>query len=167
MGGDSRIIKVGPNKVGLRGLDQAVEEMAADWAARPDEEIGMELARRMQKLNYIPDAALDKYAKALAGHFRRETGSAPSGDGAPDSGVLEIRVLGRGCAQCTRLTQSAMEAVAQLGLAADVEHVTDIKEIASYGVVGSPALLIGKKAVAVGHVPPKERIIKWLEQYTN
>ncbi len=167
MGDDSRIIKVGQNKVGLRGLDQAVAEMTAEWASRPDGEIGMELARRMQKQNYISDAALDKYAKALAGHFRRETGSATIGDSATESGALEIRVLGIGCSQCTRLTQLAMEAVAQLGLPADVEHIIDVKQIASYGVIGSPALLIAGKAVAVGHVPSKERIIKWLEQYTN
>lgn len=164
MASETRMIKVGMNKIGLRGLDEAVEEMAADWQQRPDGEIGLELARRMQKLNYIPDAALEKYATALSRHFRRETGSAPSGESAPEGGALEIRILGMGCAQCTRLTQLALDAVSELGVAADVEHVTDLKEIASYGVVGSPALLIGKKAVAVGHVPPKERIIKWIEQ---
>jgi predicted DsbA family dithiol-disulfide isomerase len=43
-----------------------------------------------------------------------------------------------------------------------VDHVTDIKEIARYGIMGSPALLINGKAVAVGSVPPRERIKKWL-----
>lgn len=167
MADDSRIIKVGMNKVGLRGLDQAVEEMNPGWVGHSDEEIGLELARRMQALNYIPDPALGKYAKALVKHFRRETSGAQAADAADENGVLEIRILGMGCAQCTRLTELAMNAVAELGVSADVEHVTDINAIASYGVVGSPALLIGKKVVAVGHVPPKERIIKWLEEYVK
>ena len=55
-----------------------------------------------------------------------------------------------------------MEVLTELKLPAGVDHVTDIKEIARYGIIGSPALLINGKAVAVGSVPPRERIKKWL-----
>lgn len=41
---------------------------------------------------------------------------------------------------------------------ADIEHVTDLKEIGSYGVMGSPALIINGKVMAVGNMPPKSQL---------
>ena len=57
-----------------------------------------------------------------------------------------------------------MEALSELQLPADVEHVRDIKEIGRMGIMGTPALMIGGKVMAVGSVPPKEKIIDWLKQ---
>jgi len=52
----------------------------------------------------------------------------------------------------------------QLDLAADLEHVRDIKEIGKYGVMGMPALLINGKVLSVGRVPPKAKLKEWLEE---
>ncbi|MCP4665329.1 MAG: thioredoxin family protein [Deltaproteobacteria bacterium] len=77
---------------------------------------------------------------------------------------MEIKVLGPGCVQCDGLERSVMEAMAELDLAGDLEHVRDVKEIGTYGVMGTPALIINGTVKAVGRVPPKERIKRWLEE---
>ncbi len=51
-----------------------------------------------------------------------------------------------------------MEVLNELNLTADLEHVTDVKKIAAYGIMGSPALLINGKVVSVGQVPSKKQI---------
>jgi len=47
-------------------------------------------------------------------------------------------------------------------LAADFDHEQDIKEIARYGVMGTPALVINGQVKSVGRVPPRDQIKKWL-----
>ena len=49
-------------------------------------------------------------------------------------------------------------------MAADLEHVTDIAQIGSYGVMGTPALVINREVKAVGSVPPKPKLKKWLQE---
>ncbi|ADK85630.1 conserved hypothetical protein [Desulfarculus baarsii DSM 2075] len=158
---DVRLIGIDGRQVGLRGLDQAVSEMADDWAARSDAEVGAELLRRLSPINYIPARARQAHERALAAHFRRALGGQVGQSGAPG---LEVRILGLGCAQCHRLTQLAMRAAAELGLAADVEHVDDLRRIGQFGVIGAPALVINGRAVWVGSVPPYEKIKQWLAQ---
>jgi hypothetical protein len=55
-----------------------------------------------------------------------------------------------------------MEVLTELRMAAGVDHVTDMKEIARYRVMGSPALVINGRIVAVGSVPPGDKIKRWL-----
>jgi small redox-active disulfide protein 2 len=54
------------------------------------------------------------------------------------------------------------EAVAEAGVNADVEKVTDLVEISKYGVFGTPAVVIDGEVKSVGKVPPTEEIKKWL-----
>jgi hypothetical protein len=54
-----------------------------------------------------------------------------------------------------------------MNIAAGLRHVSDIKEIARYKLLGSPALVINNKVVSVGEVPPKSKIREWIiEAYT-
>ena len=55
-------------------------------------------------------------------------------------------------------------AMAEMNLPADIEHVTDISEISSYGVMGTPALIINGEIKAVGSVPPKVKLKEWLRK---
>jgi small redox-active disulfide protein 2 len=77
---------------------------------------------------------------------------------------LEIKVLGPGCDQCDRLEKELMEALAEMDLSADLEHVRDLKEIGRYGVMGTPAVIINGKVKCVGSVPHREKIIQWLKE---
>ncbi len=63
-----------------------------------------------------------------------------------------IKILGSGCKKCMELEKNVRFALEELQLEAKVEHVTDFAEIASYGVMTTPALVMDKEVVAYGKV---------------
>jgi small redox-active disulfide protein 2 len=69
-----------------------------------------------------------------------------------------IKVLGSGCANCRKLEERAVEAATRLGLTAPVEKVTDFGDIASYGVMSTPALVIDEQVVMSGRVPTVDEL---------
>jgi small redox-active disulfide protein 2 len=71
---------------------------------------------------------------------------------------MDIKILGSGCTKCQNLERAAHDAVEQLGLEADFEKVTDPGEIASWGVMATPALVIDDEVVLSGRVPNVEDI---------
>jgi hypothetical protein len=152
-------INVAHFSVSIIGIKQLMEEMASAYAEKPDDEVRSLMLDRMGQDNYIPGTAREEYGRAFVREFRKFLGQ-PYTDDAPKG--LDVKVLGAGCNQCRQLTQMIMEVLTELNLPAGVDHVTDMKEIARYGIMGSPALLINGKAVAVGSVPPRDRIKKWL-----
>lgn len=66
---------------------------------------------------------------------------------------MNIKVLGSGCTNCHTLEERAIEALGLLGLEAAVEKVTNIGDIASYGVMSTPALVVDEQVVLSGRVP--------------
>ena len=156
-------IRINQRNVGVIGLKKVMEDMAAVHADKPDAEIEAELVKRLSKANYIPDGAKAAYGKALLREFNRFLGRPFEED---TLGGLEIKVLGPGCARCDQLEQDVMEVAAEMNLLAAVDHVRDIKEIASYGVMGTPALIINGKVTSVGTVPTKEQIKAWLSEFS-
>ncbi len=77
---------------------------------------------------------------------------------------MEIKVLGPGCAKCSQTEKIVKEAVAESGVAATVEKVSDLKQIARYGVFVTPAVVIGDEVKCSGKVPGKEDVISWLKK---
>jgi small redox-active disulfide protein 2 len=77
---------------------------------------------------------------------------------------MDIKVLGPGCAKCEMTKKNVEEAVAEAGVDADVEKVTDLMEISKYGVFGTPAVVIDGEVKSVGKVPPTEEIKTWLDK---
>ncbi len=152
-------IKVGTFAVSIIGIKQLMEGMAETHAGKADDEIRSFMLDRLGQGNYIPSSAIEDYGKAFGREFRKFLGQ-PYTEDAPVG--IDIKVLGAGCNQCHSLTRMIMEVLTEINLPAGVDHVTDIKEIARYGIMGSPALLINGKAVSVGSVPPRDRIKKWL-----
>jgi small redox-active disulfide protein 2 len=75
---------------------------------------------------------------------------------------LEIKVLGPGCPKCQQTEKVVKEAVAEAGISAEVEKVTDMMKIAGYGVFGTPAVVINGEVKSVGKIPKKDEIKKWL-----
>ena len=75
---------------------------------------------------------------------------------------MKIKILGVGCAKCKEAEKLAREAVVEAGIEADVEHVTDFKEIAGYGVFSTPAVVLDDKVMCVGKIPKKAEILTWL-----
>jgi small redox-active disulfide protein 2 len=161
MADDSRQIWVGEDKISIRGLNKAIEEIARSHAERTDEEIQEALLERLSERNYIASCATREYGEAFLREFRKFLGQ-PYEEAF--GGSLRIVVLGPGCSECNRLEQTVKQVLNEMKLAASVEHVTDVKEIASYGLVRTPALVINETVVASGTVPSPKRVMELLTQ---
>jgi len=76
---------------------------------------------------------------------------------------MKVQVLGSGCPKCKLLEQHAREAVAELGMAAEIEKVMDTDAIMEMGVMMTPALAIDGEAKSVGKVLTKDQVIAYLK----
>jgi small redox-active disulfide protein 2 len=76
---------------------------------------------------------------------------------------MEIKVLGPGCARCEKTLEAVSQALAEAGVQASVEKVTGMLEIAQFGVMGTPAVVIDGKVRSVGQVPSKKDVLAWLK----
>ena len=77
---------------------------------------------------------------------------------------MEIKILGSGCPKCQTTEKNVKEALAESGLEVQVDKVTDVMEIAKYGVFMTPAVVIDGKVKSVGKIPDTEEIKIWIEQ---
>ena len=77
---------------------------------------------------------------------------------------MEIKILGPGCAKCHQVEKIVKEAVAETGLDARIEHVTDFKRIAEYGVFSTPSVVVDGEVKSVGKIPKKDEIKAWLKK---
>ena len=77
---------------------------------------------------------------------------------------MDIKVLGPGCAKCHKTEEIVKQALAEAGVEANVEKVTGMMEIASYGVFGTPAVVIDGQVKCVGKVPTREDVKSWLDK---
>jgi small redox-active disulfide protein 2 len=75
---------------------------------------------------------------------------------------MEIKVLGPGCPKCQQAEKVVREAVAESGVTADVEKVTDVMKIAGYGVFGTPAVIVDGQVKCVGKIPSKADVKAWI-----
>lgn len=71
---------------------------------------------------------------------------------------MEIKVLGTGCPKCKLLESNVLKALASLGIDAKVEKVTEVKDIISYGVMSTPALVVDNKVLFAGRVPSEKQL---------
>jgi small redox-active disulfide protein 2 len=77
---------------------------------------------------------------------------------------VDIKVLGPGCAKCQQTEKVVKETVAETGVSATVEKITDIRKIAEYGVFGTPAVVVDGDVKCVGKVPSKQDVKKWISK---
>ncbi|WP_299982444.1 thioredoxin family protein [Desulfobacula sp.] len=75
---------------------------------------------------------------------------------------MDIKILGPGCPKCEQTVKIVTEAVAETGVNAQIKKVTDVMEIAGYGVFGTPAVVIDSEVKCVGKIPKKEDVKSWL-----
>lgn len=76
---------------------------------------------------------------------------------------MNVKILGTGCANCMRLEALVKEAASEAGLVVDIEKVTDIGAIMSYGVMHTPGLVIKGEVKTSGRVPGKPEIAGLLQ----
>ncbi|MDD5350441.1 MAG: thioredoxin family protein [Chthoniobacteraceae bacterium] len=72
--------------------------------------------------------------------------------------MKKLQILGTGCAKCAKLAQTTEEAAQSLGLAYEMEKVTDLRKIMAFGVIMTPALVVDGVVKASGRVPSSEEI---------
>ncbi len=75
---------------------------------------------------------------------------------------MQIKILGSGCANCVNLEKNTREALTTLGLDATIEKVTDFGDIASYGILRTPGLVVDEQVVVSGRVPKAAEIAQLL-----
>jgi len=63
-----------------------------------------------------------------------------------------IKILGSGCSKCMELEKATRTAISELQLDYEIAHVTDFAEIASYGVMSTPALVLNGEVISYGKV---------------
>jgi len=77
---------------------------------------------------------------------------------------MKIQVLGSGCPKCIKLTEAVKVAANELHLDYEMEKITDINAIISYGVMMTPALVIDGDVKLVGRIPSSEELKKILQR---
>lgn len=76
----------------------------------------------------------------------------------------DIKILGSGCAKCNQLEAAVKAALEQLNMDTAIEHVTDVTQIAAYGVMTTPALVVDGRVVSYGKVLKVEEAVKILQK---
>lgn len=77
---------------------------------------------------------------------------------------MEIKIMGIGCKNCVNLAKNTEEALKELGMEATITKVTDMKDIAKYGIMRTPGLVIDEKVVSYGKVASTEEIVEILKK---
>lgn len=76
--------------------------------------------------------------------------------------MLNIKILGTGCANCSKLEEITRSAAAYIGIESEIIKVTDYAEIMNYDILSTPGLVINEKVVCSGRVPTKGEVTTWL-----
>lgn len=76
--------------------------------------------------------------------------------------MINIKILGAGCANCKRLEAVARKVIAARGVDAEIEKVTDFDEIVTWPILSTPGLVINDKLVSAGRIPSEAEIAAWL-----
>jgi small redox-active disulfide protein 2 len=78
--------------------------------------------------------------------------------------AIDIKVLGPGCPKCDMVEKRVKIALAGLDVDADVEKVTDIQRLISFGLLATPGLIINGRIVSHGKIPRIEDIEAWIRE---
>jgi small redox-active disulfide protein 2 len=154
-------IRVGDDVAGIAGLKDALAEVVEQFKGKPAEQAGDALLEKLSKRNYIYPGKRELYRKAFVREYKKSIGEPVE---ETDGGCVNIKVFGPGCPRCKKMEEDVRSVLAETSVDADVEHVSDMKEILRTGIMGTPALMINDKLMIAGSVPPKARLKEWIEE---
>ncbi|MEO0123054.1 MAG: thioredoxin family protein [candidate division WOR-3 bacterium] len=152
-----RQITVKGNRIGIIGLDE-IFQSAKQAQIGDGNSLKNFLLEKAKEQNYIPSSAEEDYKNALYREYLRFCGEEVE----EEEAGLVIKILGPGCPSCEQLEKDVRTVVQELNIAADIQHIRDLKEISKYGVITTPGLVINKKIVSTGKVPNKNQIKDWI-----
>lgn len=78
--------------------------------------------------------------------------------------ISSVKVLGAGCKSCHDQYQNVINAAAEMGLAIDIEYITDMEKVMAYGVMSMPAIIVNEKVVSMGKVLKTADVVKLFKQ---
>lgn len=78
--------------------------------------------------------------------------------------MLTIKILGTGCAKCKELERMCLNVTAENNINADIQKITDLKEIMSYGILQTPGLVINGELKLSGKLPTVTTLLHWLQE---
>ena len=78
--------------------------------------------------------------------------------------AIGVKVLGSGCAKCNALEGAVRSALEELGMDTTIDHVTDFNQIAAYGVMSTPALVVDGKVLSYGKVLSKDEAVAVIQK---
>lgn len=78
---------------------------------------------------------------------------------------MDVKIIGSGCEDCSRLYDNTLEALAELGISAQVTKIGDLLEIVKLGVMSAPSLMVDGKLLVSGRVATKKEILKLLKKH--
>jgi small redox-active disulfide protein 2 len=79
--------------------------------------------------------------------------------------MLQIKVLGSGCANCKRLEQEVREALAGSSIEYEVIKITDYADIMAYSILSTPGLVMNETVVSAGRIPKRSQIVEWATKF--
>ncbi|MGN0779172.1 MAG: thioredoxin family protein [Aristaeellaceae bacterium] len=77
-------------------------------------------------------------------------------------GIASVKVLGAGCKTCHEQYENAQEAVRTMGLHVEVEYITDMEKVMTYGVMSMPAIVVNEQVVSMGKLLKAADVVKLL-----
>jgi small redox-active disulfide protein 2 len=75
---------------------------------------------------------------------------------------MDIKILGPGCAKCKTTAEVITRVAAEMGKTVNIEKIEDMRQIVGYGVMTTPAVVIGGTVVHKGSVPSHDQVVAWL-----
>lgn len=155
-------LTIGGQKIGLTGLTEIFESLMQQNLS-DGVELKKQLLQQVCVQNYVPESRSEDYAQALLREYKKFAGL-PVELVVEKSTFPTIRILGPGCAACDTMEKDVKAILAELNIAADIDHVRDINQIAEYGMVRTPSLVINDQIVLNGRSLPKSQLKKLLEE---
>lgn len=77
---------------------------------------------------------------------------------------MDVKIIGSGCDDCSRLYDNTVAALAELGIQAEVSKIGDLMEIVKLGVMSAPSLMVDGKLLVAGKVATQKEIVKILKK---
>lgn len=101
---------------------------------------------------------------SILDYFKKKDSSVPAASQIQAKNIKSIKVLGAGCKTCHAQYEYAKKAAAELGLSVEVEYITDMEKVASYGAMSMPAIVVNEKVVSTGKLLKPADIVKLLHK---
>lgn len=155
-------LNIAGQKIGLIGLSEIFETLKQKNLS-DEAELKKELLQQVRAHNYVPDSRAEDYAIALLREYKKLAGL-PVELVAEKSAFPTIRILGPGCPACETMEKDVRAILTEMNIAADVDHIRDVNQIAEYGMVRTPSLVINDEIVLNGRSLLKSQLKKLLEE---